>query len=160
MSPDKRPRWKKGRGVPPATSGVRTSPGPDDTYDVVYYKRHAEDDPGEAVPGREFLTSCPQKVRAQMMAVAVAVAAGPPPRFAGGGLWEAMGGDMTGYHEIRVNGPGRIHYRLFCRLDNRAEGRGPLLVILCGGSKPFRSKLSDAAYRRVRALGEEYEARN
>jgi hypothetical protein len=32
-----------------------------------------------------------------MRAALVAVAAAPPKRFAGGGYWEAMKGDMTGW---------------------------------------------------------------
>jgi hypothetical protein len=32
--------------------------------------------------------------------------------------WEAMHGDMGGYYEIRLTGPGRRQYRLFCILDN------------------------------------------
>lgn len=160
MSPDKRPRRSRGSrptSVPPA---VRTRPGLDDTYVVVYYKRHADDDPGEATPGREFLASCPASVRAKMVAVAAAVAAAPPHKFSGGGYWEAMHGDMTGYYEIRVDGPKRTHYRLFCRLDTEAADHGPLLVILCGQSKRFRSTFNDGAYRRVREFGEEYLARN
>jgi hypothetical protein len=160
MSPDKRTRRNRGGGVPPAAPSVRTKPGPDDPYEVVYYKRHAEDDPREAVPGREFLAICPPSVRALLMAVAAQVAAGPPHKFVGGGYWKALSRGMAGYHEIRVNGPMRTHYRLFCRLDTKADGRGPLLVILCGESKRFGSDLSDSAYRRIRALGEEYEARN
>ena len=31
-------------------------------------------------------------------------------RFAGGGYWEAMKGEMTGWFELRVDGPGRHHY--------------------------------------------------
>jgi len=29
----------------------------------------------------------------------------PPPRFSGGGKWEAMHGDMAGYYEVRATGP-------------------------------------------------------
>jgi len=96
-----------------------------------------------------------------MRAVLVQVAAAPPKRFAGGGYWEAMKGDMTGWFEVRVDGPRRHHYRLFCRLDYAALGRpGPLLAVICGLSKPFRTQLSDADYRRVRDLGREYLAQN
>ena len=67
---------------------------------------------------------------------------------------------MTGYHEVRVDGPGRRHYRLFCKLDNGAKGRGPLLTVLCGATKAFRTELSDADYDRALALGKEYLSRN
>jgi hypothetical protein len=56
-----------------------------------------EDDPDQAKPGREALRSFPPGVRAKMAAVLTAVAAAPPHRFAGGGYWEAMHGEMTGY---------------------------------------------------------------
>jgi hypothetical protein len=96
-----------------------------------------------------------------MRAVLAQVAAAPPKRFAGGGYWEAMKGDMTGWFEVRVDGPRRHHYRLFCRLDYDAKDRPkPLLVVICGLDKPFRTELSDADYRQVRALGEEYLRRN
>ncbi len=64
---------------------------------------------------------------------------------------------MTGWFEIRVDGPGRRHYRLFCRLDYSAVGRSkPLIAVISGMEKPFRTVLSDADYRSVRLLGEEY----
>ena len=40
-----------------------------------------------------------------MRAVLAQVASAPPKRFAGGGYWEAMKGDMTGWFEVRVDGP-------------------------------------------------------
>lgn len=158
MSPDRRPppKARSKRRAP-----VKIKPGKNDPYDIVYFKRHVSDDPGEIVPGQRFLNdTCPANVRATMKAVLVAVAAAPPPRFAGGGYWEAMKGDMTGYYEVRVDGPKRRHYRLFCLLDTAAEGRGPLLTVLCGADKAFRTTLSDADYAAVRALGAEYKSRN
>jgi hypothetical protein len=106
------------------------------------------------------MNSCPVNVRAKLAAVLISVASAPPPRFAGGGMWEAMHGEMTGYHEVRVNGPSRTHYRLFCKLDNNAEGRGPLLTVLCGASKTFRTEFPQSLYEEVRGLGEEYLSRN
>ena len=38
--------------------------------------------------------------------------------------------------------------------------RKPLLVVICGLDKPFRTELSAADYRHVRDLGEEYLRRN
>jgi hypothetical protein len=70
-----------------------------------------------------------------------------------------MHGKMVGYYEVRAEGPKRHHYRLFCRLDSAAESRGPLLVILCGADKPFKTELTDADYAAVRAL-DEYLGRN
>ncbi|TDP97209.1 hypothetical protein EV186_103171 [Labedaea rhizosphaerae] len=100
-------------------------------------------------------------MRAKFYAVLNAVAAAPPKRFAGGGAWEAMHGDMTGWFEVRRDGPGRRHYRLFCLLDYEADGVDkPLLVIVDGRSKPFRTELSPSDYRAVRAFGDEYRKRN
>ncbi|HEV7384425.1 MAG TPA: HEPN domain-containing protein [Phenylobacterium sp.] len=92
-----------------APSSVRTRPSADDAHDIVYFRRHVEDDAEEAVPGRNFLRRCPPKVRATMAAVLTQVAAAPPKRFAGGGYWEAMKDAMTGWFEVRVDGPGRHH---------------------------------------------------
>lgn len=160
MTPDHRDRrkQKKPQGERPA---VRIGPSPDDPHEVVYLRRHRADDPACVEPGREALNSYPAKVRATMRAALVAVAAAPPKRFAGGGYWEAMKRDMTGWFELRVDGPGRHHYRLFCLLDYEAEGRDkPLLVVIDGRDKPFRTTLSDADYAAVRSLGEEYRRRN
>jgi len=68
---------------------------------------------------------------------------------------------MSGWFEVRIDGPGRHHYRLFCLLDYNAKGEEkPLLVVVAGRDKPFRTRLSDADYAEVRLLGEEYLKRN
>lgn len=156
MAPEKRP--------PPKSRSKRrpvavTQHDPDMPYNVVYFKRHKDDDANESVPGREFLARCPTNVRATMRAVLTQVAAAPPPKFAGGGKWEAMHGTMAGYHEVRVDGPGRRHYRLFCKLDTQAEGHGPLLTVLWGNDKAFRTKFPPSVYSRALALGREYLSR-
>jgi hypothetical protein len=161
MSPDARSRRKQSRSGGQVTPQVRTGPSSDDPHDVVFFRRRHEDDADQAVPGREFLNACPAKVRATMRAVLTQVAAAPPKRFAGGGYWEAMKGEMTGWFEVRVNGPRRHHYRLFCRLDYEPKDRPkPLLIVICGLDKPFRTQLADADYQRVRDLGEECLGRN
>lgn len=144
-----------------AARSVRTVPSPDDEHDVVYFKRHAKDDPLQSEPGRDALHSWPASVRAKAYAVLIAVATAPPKRFAGGGYWEAMKGDMRGWFEVRIDGPRRHHYRLFCLLDYEAKGKEkPLLVVVDGRDKPFRTTLSDADYASVRAMREEYLTRN
>ena len=93
-------------------------------WGVVYY-RTAD---GQ-VPADEFLDRCPDKVEATILAVLEAVRRAPPPAFSGGGKWEAMHGSMGGYYEIRVTGPGRRQYRLFCRLEKwDAGGVGPTRI--------------------------------
>ncbi|NJC69163.1 hypothetical protein HC031_05440 [Planosporangium thailandense] len=140
---------------------MRVAPSSDDAHDVVYFRRHRDADPSESIPGREFLRACPAAVRAKMMAVLVEVAAAPPKRFSGGGYWEAMKGEMAGWFEVRADGPKRHHYRLYCLLDYEAKGvPRPLLVVVAGLDKPFRTALSDADYKGVRMLGQEYLARN
>lgn len=160
MSPDPRDRRKRQKRKakrPP----VRVRPSPDDPHDIVYFRRHREDDQTRSAPGRDALNSYPSKVRVKMRAALTAVAAAPPKRFAGGGYWEAMKGDMTGWFELRVDGPGRHHYRLFCLLDYDARGEDkPLLVVIDGRDKPFRTTLSEADYAAVRRLGQEYLSRN
>jgi hypothetical protein len=146
---------------------IGTRPRREDPHEIVYFKRDVDDDPAEAVPAREFLLACPPGVRAKFAAIVVAVATAPPFRFAGGGYWEAMHGDMAGWFEVRVDGPkpaggkGRHHYRLYCLLDYEAKDADkPLLVIVTGLDKPSRTRLSPADYAGVRRLGQEYLGRN
>jgi hypothetical protein len=122
-------------------------------WDVLYFK--AADG---SIPAEEFLDACPTKVEAKLQAVLSAVAAAPPPSFSGGGMWEAMHGDMTGYFEVRVGGPGREHFRLFCLLERSREGLPrPAIVVLTGMRKKFRTTLSGGDYAEVRRLGEEFK---
>lgn len=162
MAPDPRDKSQHGRkSKATRMARVRTGPSPNDAHEIVYFRRHASDDPSQTEPGRAALNSYPTSVRAKIRTVLVAVAAAPPKRFAGGGYWEAMKGEMSGWFEIRADGPGRHHYRLFCLLDYAAQGREkPLLVVVDGRDKPFRTTLSASDYASVRRMGEEYLARN
>jgi hypothetical protein len=121
---------------------------------VVYYKA------GDGtVPAEAFLDGCPTGVEAKIEAVLTAVAAAPPPSFSGGGMWEAMHGDMTGYFEVRVSGPKREQFRLFCLLDREGPGLDrPAIVALTGLRKPFMTTFTGADYARVRELGDGYKA--
>jgi hypothetical protein len=74
-------------------------------------------------------------------------------------------GDMSGYHEVQVDGPNRHHYRLFCYLDTEAVDdtgatAGPYLIVLDGADKPFRTVFPDKVYVNVKRLGVEYQSRN
>lgn len=127
-------------------------------WGIVYYA--AEDG---KVPAEEFLDACPPKIDARFSAVLEAVRAAPPPKFSGGGYWEAMHGSMGGYYEIRLTGPGRRQYRLFCTLDNGSaeelRERGfdqPQIAVLTGMTKASGTKFSDRDYAKVRELGKEY----
>lgn len=89
------------------------------------------------------------------------VAKAPPKRFSGGGYWEAMHGILSGWFELRVDGPARTHYRFFCRIDLDAEGYDhPLLVVIAGLVKPFRGSFSTSEYLAIRNLGIEYFSEN
>lgn len=121
-----------------------------------------------SVPAADFLSSCPNKVAANLFAVLEAVRAAPPPAFSGGGKWEAMHGTMAGYYEIRGTGPGRLHYRLFCRLENgtpdelKALGFDrPQIVVINGMANKNASLFSDREYKKhVRDLGDDYLSRS
>jgi hypothetical protein len=116
-------------------------------WDVIFYET-AEG----PLPGADFLDGCPAKIRGTILAVLDAVAAAPPPAFSGGGKWEAMHGDMGGYYEIRVTGPGREQFRLFCLLEN-ADKR--TLTRLCKSSAAWqRLHRADTPANRIKYIAE------
>lgn len=126
-------------------------PPSEDAYDIVFY---VHDD--ESMPAEDFLDSCPDSVQDDFAAILIAVATSPPHKFAGGGMWEAMHGDMKGWYEARKDFQ-RRHYRLFCLLDTKAEGRAkPLLVVVDGRDKARGTVIDDKEYRKIRSLGERY----
>ena len=110
----------------------RPTEGPNAPWRIHFFQRHRDDDSARTVPAREFLDRCPTGVAADIIATVKAVAEAPPPRFAGGGQWQVMHGSMKGFHEVRVTGPGRRRYRLFCILERNAPGLGgePMLGAL------------------------------
>ncbi|MGH8959979.1 MAG: hypothetical protein ACRDWT_02030 [Jatrophihabitantaceae bacterium] len=116
------------------------APKPDDPYEIAYFRRHRDDDATQVAPGQQFLASVPSAIAARIRAVVIAVAKAPPHKVAGAG--------------------NRTHYRLFCLLDTKAQGQGPLLVIIDGASKPFRTELPQKVYDRVSALRDEYLKRS
>ena len=75
-----------GRAICPARTITRSCPGRSSTNRAS----------GKTVPALEFLDGCPGTIDAQFTAVLDAVVAAPPPRFCGGGKWEAMHGSMGG----------------------------------------------------------------
>jgi hypothetical protein len=152
--------------MPPRDRGRRRPLGPSGRdgdgqlpWAVIYYQA-----PDGTVPAPEFLDGCPGAIDAQFTAVLDAVAAAPPPRFSGGGKWEAMHGAMDGWHEIRLTGPGREQFRLFCLLEN-ATGeelarRGlprPAIAVITGLRKPWRTVFSERDHQRARELGTEHQ---
>lgn len=107
------------------------------------------------------MRSCPKIVRSKFAARIIAVAKAPPKRFSGGGYWEAMHGEMSGWFELRVTGPKRDQYRFFCLIDTAAIGYElPLIVIIAGARKKLGKVFSETDYRTIRQLGEEYWATN
>ena len=74
-----------------------------------------------------------------------------------------MHDEMAGFCEVRVDGPDRHHYRLFCVLDRNGAERGlggPSIIVITGRNKPFKTVLSTQDYEAVRRLGEEFEMRS
>lgn len=129
-------------------------------WGLVFFREH-----DGAVPARAFLDACPTSVAAKILAVLDAVRRAPPPAFSGGGMWEAMGGTMAGFFEVRVQGPGRMHYRLFCLMENGDAAHlaacgfaGPRIVLIDGGAKANATLFKDSYYRRIRRLGDAYRA--
>ncbi len=129
-------------------------------WGIVFYKTTRGD-----VPGADFLDCCPAKVRGTILAVLDAVAAAPPPAFSGGGKWEAMHGSMGGYYEVRVTGPSREQFRLFCLLENADAGTlisrglpGPAIVVIAGMRKKNRTVFDERDYAKIRRLGEDHTA--
>lgn len=127
-------------------------------WGIVYFKTK-----DGKVPAEAFLNACPVKIEARFHAVLEAVRDAPPPQFSGGGYWEAMHGGMGGFHEIRLTGPGRRQYRLFCVLDKadpnelRKRGlAGPHIAVITGMVKDSGKKFSDRDYEKVRVLGDQY----
>ena len=67
-----------------------------------------------------------------------------------------MHGNMAGLYEVRCRHGDQLH-RLFCLLD-RNHPEGPALVMVDGDSKPNRTAMPEAVYRRVRERRDAYEA--
>jgi len=127
-------------------------------WSVVYFET-----PDGTAPALDFLNECPGTLDAQFTAVLDAVAAAPPPQFSGGGKWEAMHGTMGGFYEIRLSGPRREQFRLFCLLENGTKDelarRGfqrPAIAVISGMRKPWRTTFSESDYQRIRELGNEH----
>lgn len=133
-------------------------PGRNSPWTVELFQRHREDDPTEVCPAESFLLDeCPKVVAKNLFATIDAVAEAPPPQFTGGGRWEAMHGEMTGFYEARAQGPDHRLYRLFCLLERESPGlSGPSIVLIAGMSKPIGETFTEAEYAAVRRLGEEY----
>ena len=130
---------------------ARRTNGPPAPWRIHFFQ--AED---STCPAMAFFDTIPVKVAAEIHAVLDAVAAAPPPAFAGGGKWEAMHDQMSGIYEIRVQGGGANH-RLFCLLErDAADLGGSSIVVLDGLSKPPRTAGSPRDYERVRRNADEF----
>jgi hypothetical protein len=105
----------------------------------------------------------PGTLDAQFTAVLADVAAAPPPQFSGGGKWEAMHGSMSGFYEIRLSGPRREQFRLFCLLEKGSSEeiarRGlqrPAIAVITGMRKPWQTAFSGRDYQHVREFANEH----
>lgn len=106
----------KSRGGSPLSAGQLP-------WSVIYYLAAS----GSAL-ALDFLFGCSPAIRAQFAAVLDAVAAALPPRFSGGGLWEAA---------------------------RRGLSR-PAVAVITGMRKPWRTAFSERDYEYVRHLGDEH----
>lgn len=103
---------------------------------IHFFQRHVADDKSRSVP-----------------------AEAPPPAFSGGGKWEAMHGEMSGFFEIRTQ-DGGMNHRLFCLLErNAADLGGSSIVVVSGLSKPKRSAAHPKDYRWALLMRNEFEHR-
>lgn len=126
-------------------------------HEVVYF---AGPMTGNMPTPKEFFNALPVKVQAKLTSILVAVATAPPGRFAGGGYWEAMHGQMRGFYEIRADFQ-KMHYRLICLLDYEALGSSwPLLVIVAGLSKSIGTTIKPEVYADVKSAGLKYLSAN
>jgi hypothetical protein len=127
------------------------------SWNIHFFQRHPGDDPDRSVPAIDFFDALSPKLVAEIQAVLDAVADAPPPSFSGGGKWEAMHGDMSGFFEVRVRGDGKNH-RVFCVLErDAADLGGSSIVVIDGLSKPKRSAAKPKDYRRALAMLAEWE---
>lgn len=129
---------------------------------VKVFVRHRDDDPNESCPAEEFLLNvCPKGISDDIQAIVDAVAESPPPQFTGGGMWEAMHGDMAGFYEARTRGPGRMLYRLFCILEQNGPGLGgPAIVVIAGMAKKVGTAFTASEYAGIKSLRDEYYGRD
>ncbi len=93
-------------------------------------------------------TSMPDSAASKLYAVLRAVSGGPPHKFRGGGYWEAMHGEMTGIHEVRIQAKDGYLYRFFCLLRQN-EASEEEIVVLAGMRKRKGEKFRAAEYQRV-----------
>lgn len=126
-------------------------------HEIVYF---AGPMTGNMPTPREFFNALPAKVQAKLTSILEAVATAPPGRFAGGGYWEAMHGQIRGFYEIRTDFQ-KMHYRLICLLDYEAIGSsGPLLVIVAGLSKSIGTTIKPEVYADVKSACLKYLSAN
>lgn len=125
----------------------------DMVHDIDFYVA-----PDGSIPARDFLNSCPPKVKIKIQAHAVQIATAPPKNFSGGGKWEAMHAPMTGWFEIRIQGVGDgMLYRIFCILDYEANEVGkPLMIMVDGRRKRKGTTIPESEYLKIKKLGTEY----
>lgn len=132
---------------------------PDSAWDIHFFARI---DPvrNPRAPAKAFLDTIPEDAAMELMATLDAVADGPPPSFRGGLRYQAMRGDMTGWHEARTKHQ-KLLYWVFVRQDREAPGLPrSALVLIAGGVKKNETAFTKSFYKEIRKLGEEYLSSN
>ena len=126
-----------------------------------FLQRPRSEDPQQSIPTMEFLDRLSDTTVAEFQAILDAVAEAPPPSFSGGGKWEAMSGEMSGYFEARVSGHDktgkRLNHRLLCILVRDDDQLGGSSIVCIGGlSKPPRTAANPRDYRQIKKYGDEF----
>ena len=70
------------------------------------------------------------------------------PKFKGGGLWQAMHGEMQGFFEIRIS-KCKTNYRFICHPIQRGE---QLLIVVAGAAKHRQTGLPESFYQDVKTV--------
>lgn len=77
-----------------------------------------------------------------------------------------MHGEMSGYYEVRAQGPKREQFRLFCILENAEKPElerrglsGPGIGVISGMRKPWMTKFTDGDYRKIQKLADTYKSK-
>lgn len=157
MSPAKKNIRRKAKANPtPVVKGNGTKGAGSKEWALAMYQT-----PSGEVPSETFLLEeCRESVQQMLLAIVVAVKEAPPPRFPTSHLWHVMRDDMKGLHEARDEHDGTL-YRLFCVVDRQAPQHGldaPVVALICGGTKPVRSKMNQSVYDQAQAYRADYIA--
>lgn len=111
----------------------------------------------ESICPEHVIKSMDDSTAAKLNAVLLAVAEGPPHKFRGGGYWEAMHGEMSGFHEIRILGKRNRLFRVIC-LSKRNLNTQEQIVVLAILQKSKGEKISTREYAKVKEIADSFRS--